>query len=81
MGVSIFTLGAVGIGAMGVLLVLHIIASRLGWALELHKLKIEAHRLRADYSKRMVEMRGWDDQEPLDVGSSDDDEVDRREAA
>lgn len=60
-----------------VLMVLHIIALRLGWSRELHVLKIEAHRLREEYTRRLAMMRENNEDDglpPIEVGSIEDDE-------
>lgn len=48
--------------------ILYVVAVRLAWAQELHRLKIEAHRLRDDYAARLERAkRGDRDEVPLDV--------------
>jgi hypothetical protein len=66
-----------------VLIVLHVVALRLGWSRELHLLKIEAHRLRAEYARRLDRMRSGDtvDLDPIEVGSIDEPTPAKKKAA
>ena len=48
--------------------ILYVVAVRLAWAQELHHLKIEAHRLRDDYTARLERVKRGDRAEmPLSV--------------
>ncbi len=65
-GISAFEAAALGVGGLGVLLVLFVIARSVGWAVQLHLLKVEAHRLRSDHERRMQSLRQQDDPTPFD---------------
>jgi len=76
-GISALELAALGIGGLGVLMVLYVVARSTGWAVELHLLKVEAHRLRIEHERRMQSLRQQDDPEPfegeiVDLGTVDD---------
>jgi hypothetical protein len=44
---------AAGIGAF-----LYTLAARIAWEIGLHELRVEAHRLRVEYARRLARLRG-----------------------
>lgn len=78
---------AAGIGAF-----LYTLAARIAWEIGLHELRVEAHRLRVDYARRLARLRGEstvdvseinvdvldDHGEAMELGDVIEDEVDER---
>ncbi len=49
----LIVLAAAGIGAF-----LYTLAARIAWEIGVHELRVESHRLRVEYAKRLAMLRG-----------------------
>ena len=49
----LIVLAAAGVGAF-----LYTLAARIAWEIGVHELRVESHRLRVEYAKRLARLRG-----------------------
>ncbi|MFG0293968.1 MAG: hypothetical protein ACIAQF_08390 [Phycisphaerales bacterium JB065] len=65
----LLVIAAAGIGAF-----LYTLAARIAWEIGVHQLRVETHRLRVEYAKRLARLRGDDtiDASEINVDILDD---------
>lgn len=64
----------IGCAVAGVGAFLYTLAARIAWEIGLHDLRVEAHRLRVEYAKRLAALRGGDvELSEINVDVLDDD--------
>jgi hypothetical protein len=64
----------IGCAVAGVGAFLYTLAARIAWEIGLHDLRVEAHRLRAEYAKRIAALQGGDvELSDINVDILDDD--------